>query len=84
MDNFIQKWWAVLKITLGVRDTTPSWCIMRECGLEPQNFNWFRAAMRSYNSLVKGLFFPSGPFSSFDVRSSFAACVVFLSFLTTL
>jgi hypothetical protein len=27
---------------LGVRDTTPSWCVMRECGLEPLQFNWFR------------------------------------------
>jgi len=34
MDNPIQKWLlTVLKRTLGVRDTTPSWCIMRECGL---------------------------------------------------
>ncbi len=36
MDNPIQKWLlTVFKRTLGVRDTTPSWCIMRECGLEP-------------------------------------------------
>jgi len=32
--------------------------------------------------LVKGCSFPSGPFSCIDVRSSFAACVVFLSFLS--
>jgi len=32
----LQKWLlAVLKRMLGVRDTTPSWCVMRECGLEP-------------------------------------------------
>ena len=31
---------------LGVRDTTPSWCVMRECRLEPLKFNWFCAAMR--------------------------------------
>ena len=38
---------------LGVRDTTPSWCVMHECGLEPLlHFNWFRAAMRLYNSLT--------------------------------
>jgi len=40
MDNPLQKWLlTVLKRTLGVRDTTPSWCIMRECGLEPLQFN---------------------------------------------
>eukprot|EP00983_Pelagomonas_calceolata_P131282 1161761-Pelagomonas_calceolata.AAC.12 len=34
MDNPVQKWLlTVLKRTLRVRDTTPSWCIMRECGL---------------------------------------------------
>ena len=45
---------AVLKRMLGVRDTTPSWCVMRECGLEePLEFNWFCAAMRLYNSLTK-------------------------------
>jgi len=32
-----------------VKDTTPSWCVMRECGLEPLQFNWFRAAVRLYN-----------------------------------
>jgi len=29
----------------------PSWCIMCECGLEPLQFNWFRAAVRLYNAL---------------------------------
>ena len=30
---------------LEVRDTTPSWCVMHECGAEPLQFiNWFRAA----------------------------------------
>ena len=38
---------------LGVRDTTPSWCVMRECGLEPLQLNWLRAAMRLYDSLTK-------------------------------
>ncbi len=33
-----------------VKDTTPSWCVMRECGLEPLQFNWFRAAVRLYNA----------------------------------
>ena len=34
MDSPVQKWLlTVLKRILGVRDTTPSWCIMQECGL---------------------------------------------------
>jgi hypothetical protein len=54
MDSPLQKWLlAVLKRMLGVRDTTPSWCVMQECGLEPLQFNWFCAAMRLYNSLTK-------------------------------
>jgi hypothetical protein len=54
MDSPPQKWLlAVLKRMLGVRDTTPSWCFMRERGLEPLQFNWFRAAMRLYSSLTK-------------------------------
>eukprot|EP00983_Pelagomonas_calceolata_P058918 1145688-Pelagomonas_calceolata.AAC.1 len=53
MGNPMQKWLlTVLKRTLDVRDTTLSWCIMRECGLKPLQFNWFRAAMRLYNSLT--------------------------------
>jgi len=54
MDFPIQKWLlAVLKRMLGVRDTTPSWRVMRECNLNPLQFNWFRAAMRLYNFLTK-------------------------------
>ena len=45
MDSPLQKWlFSVLK---------RSWCVMQECGLEPLQFNWFRAAMRLYNSLTK-------------------------------
>jgi len=25
--------------------TTPSWCVMRDCDLEPLQFDWFRATM---------------------------------------
>ncbi len=32
---------------------TPSCCVMRKCGLEPLQFNWFRAAMRLYNALTQ-------------------------------
>jgi len=53
MDSPQQKWLlAVLKRILGVRDTTSSWCVMRECGLEPLQFNWLCAAMRLYNSWI--------------------------------
>jgi hypothetical protein len=45
MDSSLQKWLlAVLNRMLGVRDTTPSWCVMRDCGWEPLKFNWFRTA----------------------------------------
>ena len=36
----LQKWQsAVLKRMLEVRDTTPSWCVICMCGLEPLQFN---------------------------------------------
>jgi len=51
MDNPLQKrLMTVLKRILMVKDTTPSWCVMRKCGLEPLQFNWFRAAVRLYNA----------------------------------
>ena len=54
MDNPLQKWLlTTLKRWLGVRETTPSWSILRECGLEPLQFNWFRAAIRLYNSFTQ-------------------------------
>jgi len=40
MDNPLQEWLVtVLKRVLMVKDTTPSWCVMRECDLEPLQFN---------------------------------------------
>ncbi len=54
MDNPLQKWlMTVRKRILMVKDTTPSWCVMRECGLEPLQFNRFRAAGRLYNALTQ-------------------------------
>ena len=54
MENPLQKWLlTVLKRILMVRDSTPSWCVLRERGLEPLQFNWFRAAMHLYNSLTQ-------------------------------
>ncbi len=54
MDNPLQKWlMTVLKRIMMVKDTTPSWCVMCECGLEPLQFNWFRVAVRLYNALTQ-------------------------------
>ena len=53
MDNCIQKWLLrYLKYTLGVRTSTPSWSVLRECGVEPIQLNWFRACGRFYNTLT--------------------------------
>ncbi len=47
----MQKWLLmVLKMIMMVKDTNPSWCSIRECGLEPLKLNWFRAAVRLYNA----------------------------------
>eukprot|EP00983_Pelagomonas_calceolata_P007025 228640-Pelagomonas_calceolata.AAC.1 len=54
MDNELQRWILnVLRNLLRVKPTTPSWSVLRECGMEPFQFNWFRATMRIYNSLTK-------------------------------
>eukprot|EP00983_Pelagomonas_calceolata_P055007 1143934-Pelagomonas_calceolata.AAC.1 len=54
MDNPLQRWILnVLRHLLGVKTTTPSWSILRECDIEPFQFNWFRATMSFYNSLTK-------------------------------
>jgi len=44
---------TVLKRILIVKDTTPLWCVMREYGLEPLQFNWLRAAVQLYNALTQ-------------------------------
>ncbi len=54
MDNPLPKWLlTVLKRILMVKDTTPSWRVMRECGLESLQLNWFRAAVWLYNALTQ-------------------------------
>ncbi len=54
MDNPYKEWlMTVLKRILMVKDTTPSWYIMRKCGLEPLQFNRFWAAVRLYNALTQ-------------------------------
>eukprot|EP00983_Pelagomonas_calceolata_P000861 31290-Pelagomonas_calceolata.AAC.1 len=47
MNNQLQRWIVnVLRDLLGVKSTTPSWSILRKCGMEPFQFNWFCATMR--------------------------------------
>ncbi len=43
-----------LKGVLGVKITTPTWAVLRECGQEPLQFYWFRAAAKFLNSLLCG------------------------------
>jgi len=43
---------CLLKGILGVKRTTPNWSVLRECGQEPLQFYWFRAAGRLYNALL--------------------------------
>eukprot|EP00983_Pelagomonas_calceolata_P001881 62533-Pelagomonas_calceolata.AAC.1 len=53
MDNQLQRWILnVLWNLPGVKSTTPSWSILRECGMEPFQFNWFRTTLCFYNSLT--------------------------------
>ena len=71
MDSPLQKWLlAVLKRMLEVKDTTPSWCVMRECGLEPLQFIWFRVAMRLYKSLTKSNSYTMKKVSHADLQFS--------------
>jgi len=43
---------CLLKGILGVKHTTPNWSVLCECGPEPLQFYWFRAAVRFYNALL--------------------------------
>ncbi len=53
MENTSQKWLLkVLRRISMVKDTTPSWCIMHECGLEPLKFKRLQAAVRLYNAFI--------------------------------
>ncbi len=54
MDNPLKKrLLTVLKRILMVKDTTASWCVMRECGRDSLQFNWFRAVVRLFNALTQ-------------------------------
>jgi len=41
-----------LKGTLGVKRTTTNWAVLRECGHQPLQYYWFRAAVKLYNSML--------------------------------
>ena len=41
-----------LKGVLGVKRSMPNWAVLRECGQEPLQFYWFRAAAKIFNSLL--------------------------------
>jgi len=43
-----------IKGVLGVKRTTPNLAVLRECGQEPLQFSWFRAAAEFFNSLLGG------------------------------
>ncbi len=43
-----------LKGVLGVKRLMPNWAVLRECGQEPLQFYWFRAAAKFFNSLLSG------------------------------
>jgi hypothetical protein len=40
-----------LKDTLGVKQSTTNWAVLRECGHEPLQFYWFRSAVKLFNSM---------------------------------
>jgi len=40
------------KGTLGVKWSAPHWTVLCECGHEPLQFYWFRAASKFYNGLL--------------------------------
>jgi len=42
-----------LEGVLGVKRSLPNWAVLRECGQEPLQFYWFRAAAKFFNSLLR-------------------------------
>jgi len=71
MDNPLQEWLVtVLKRVLMVKDTTPSWCVMRECDLEPLQFNWFRAVVLLYNVFILSISSTAREILQADMRLS--------------
>jgi len=43
-----------LKGVLDVKRSVPNWAVLRECGQEPLQFYWFRAAAKFFSSLLSG------------------------------
>ncbi len=43
-----------LKGVLSVKRSVPNWAVLLECGQEPLQFYWFRAAAKFFNSLLSG------------------------------
>ena len=41
-----------LKGTLGVKQSTTNWAVLRECRHEPLQFFWFRSAVKLFNSML--------------------------------
>ena len=41
-----------LKGTLGVKQPTTNWAVLRECGHAPLQFYWFRSAVKLFNSML--------------------------------
>jgi hypothetical protein len=41
-----------LEGTLGVKQSTTNWAVLRECGHEPLQFCWFRPAVKLFNSML--------------------------------
>ena len=41
-----------LKGTLGVKQSTTNWAVLREYGHEPLQFFWFRSAVKLFNSML--------------------------------
>ena len=41
-----------LKGTLGVKQSTTNWAVLRECGHEPLQFYWFRSAVKLFKSML--------------------------------
>jgi hypothetical protein len=44
---------SLLKNILGVKRSAPNWAVLRECGQEPLQFYWFRAAVKFYNTTLQ-------------------------------
>ena len=53
-ESSLQTWHlSLLKGILGVKKSAPNWAVLRECGQEPLQFYWFRAAVKFYNTMVQ-------------------------------